>query len=196
MATKNTPTTFYELDFAGPEDLVHGFVTGLMMGAGHDGLIIHCPDEDIAGPSFKDKVKAVLHVHPNEVNVVVDGATRSLVKKHAKKMFAETGLELIDDHKVRRAQFEFAYEAYAPRYGREIDALMKSFPTGLKIVNRERDENLDPSAKGVETYAAVHHYELKGSGKIIGRFDLVLQARRTLDTHPLVKVDELKLELV
>ena len=143
MATKSTPSTFYELDFSGPEDLAHGYLTGLMIGAGHDGVVIHCPDEDIPGPSFRDKVKAVLHVHPNEVNVVVDGATRALVKKNAKKMFAETGLQLAEEHKIRRASFEFDYEAYAPRYGREIDALMKSFPKGLKIVNHERDENLE-----------------------------------------------------
>lgn len=199
MATKNlkkTPSSFYELVISGPEDLAHGFLTGLVMTADHDPLIIHGPDEDIPGPSFREKVKAVLHVHPHECHVVVDGATRALVKRYAKRMFAETGLQLTADHKVRRARFDFRYQAFAARYGREIDALLKRLPKGLKLVNHDRKESRDPSAKGVEAYAATHDYELKGSGGITGRFDLVLEARRTLDTHPLVDVDDLILELV
>ena len=199
MATKNPtarPGSYFELILAGPEDLAHGFLTGLTVGAGHDGLIVHGPDEDIPGPSFREKVKAALRVHPHEVHVVVDGTTRGLVKKHAKSMFAETGLQLLDEHKIRQAKFCFSYQAFAPRYGREIEGLLESLPKGLKLVNHDRKETIDPAGKGVEAYAALHDYELKGKGEINGRFDLVLQARRTLDTHPLVDVDELNLELV
>ncbi len=199
MATQNTttrPSTYFELSLAGPEDLAHGFLTGLMVGAGHDGMIVHGPDEDIPGPTFREKIKAALRVHPHEVHVVVDGTTRALVKKHAKTMFAETGLQILEERKIRRAKFCFGYQAYAPRYGREIEGLLKSLPRGLKIVNYDRKETIDPSAKGVEAYASTHDYELKGKGEIIGRFDLVLQARRILDTHPLVDVDNLNLELL
>ncbi|HPF35789.1 hypothetical protein KDK88_04530 [bacterium] len=189
------PTSFYELILTGPEDLVHGYLTGLMIGAGVDGLLIHGPEEEIEGPGFGEKLKQALRVHVHENQVIVDGETRGLVKKFAKRMFAETGLELTSDRKVRKARFEFRFKAYAPRYGQEIKALLKSVPKGVTLSSLDIKENVDPSAKGVEAYAATHDYEIKGSGTAHGRFDTVLETRRIMDTHPLIEVTDLVLDL-
>ncbi len=86
MATKNDkkrPSSFYELVLSAPEDLALGFLSGLIIGADHDGLLAHGPDEDIAGPGLGDRLKSALHVHPQETHVVVDNLTRGLVKKKA-----------------------------------------------------------------------------------------------------------------
>lgn len=197
MAKKTTtgPSSFYELVLTGPEDLVHGYLTGLTVGAGLDALVVFGPDEEIEGPGLGEKLKQALHVHAHQNQVVVDAATRALVKKNAKRMFAETGLELISDRRVRKARFDFRFKAYAARYGREIRALLKSLPRGVTLSSLNIDETVDPSAKGVEAYAATHDYEIKGDGTAHGRFDLVLQARRTMDTHPLIDVTDLRLDL-
>jgi hypothetical protein len=193
-ATKR-PSSFYELILTGPEELAHGFLAGLTIGAGHDAFVIHEPDEEIAGPSFKEKLMQAIHVHGHETCVVVDNTTRSLVKKNAKKMFAETGLHLSSDRKVRGARFEFNYQAFAPRYGKEILAILEALPRGLKMSNHKSKVTLDPSAKGPEGYTPTHDYEIKGSGEIHGRFDTVMDLRRLLDTHPLVNVSMLDLDL-
>lgn len=194
---KKTPASFYELEIHGPEDVVHGYLSGLAAGAGHrDAVVVHGPDEDIDPPSFREKVKTMLHVMPHECHVIVDNVLRALVKKNAKRMYAETGLNLVEERKVRRARFEFRYQAFAPCYGREIEALLKGLPKGLRLANVEKDEIHDPGAKGTEGYTPAHHYEVKGSGEIAGRFDLVIEARHRLDTHPLVEVEGLELVLV
>jgi len=197
MAKKTSagPSSCYELILTGPEDLVHGYLTGLMIGAGVDGLLVHGPEEEIEGPGFGEKLKQALHVHGHENQVVVDNVTRGLVKKHAKTMFAETGLELASDRRVRKARFDFHFKAYAPRYGQEIKALLKSVRRGVTVSSLEVHENVDPSAAGVEAYTSVHDYEIKGSGTAHGRFDRVLEARRAMDTHPLIEVSELELDL-
>jgi len=198
MAKKTTtgPSSFYELILTGPEDLVHGYLTGLTTGAGLDALVVYGPDEEIEGPGLGEKLKQALHVHAPQNQVVVDGATRALVKKHAKRMYAETGLELVSDRRIRKARFDFRFKAYAARYGKEIKALLKSAPRGVILSSLEIEENMDPSAKGVEAYAVAHDYEIKGGGTAHGRFDKVLETRRAMDTHPLIEVSELRLDLV
>lgn len=197
MAKKATtgPSSFYELVLTGPEDLVHGYLTGLTAGAGLDALVVYGPDEELEGPGLGEKLKQALHVHAHQNQVVVDAATRALVKKHAKRMYAETGLELVADRRVRKARFDFRFKAYAARYGKEIKALLKGAPRGVTLSSLEIDENMDPTAKGVEAYAVAHDYEIKGCGTAHGRFDKVLETRRTMDTHPLIEVSELRLDL-
>lgn len=193
--TTSAPRSFYEMVLIGPDDMVHGFLAGLVIGAGHEALVCYGPEEDMEGPSLGDKLKQALRVHAPENQVVLDNVTRGLVKKAAKKMYAETGMEIESDRRVRKARFDFKFDAYAPRYGREIRALLDAVRGDVKISSLEIEETHDPKAKGVEAYAATHDYEIEGKGTVHGRFDLVLKARRAMDTHPLIDVGELELDL-
>jgi hypothetical protein len=197
MATKPaaaTPT-YHELAIQGPRDLVHGFLAGLAAGAGSAAVAVFAHEAGVAGPSLGDKLKGMIGTQPQACRVILDDELRGLLKGAAKRMTAETGLVVLSDSRIRRASFGYRFRAYAVRYGVEIQDLLASLPAGLKIADRRVAEKHDPRAKGVEAYTPAHDYEIEGAGTIVGRFDLVADARRLLSAYPLIDADEIELDL-
>jgi hypothetical protein len=119
---------------------------------------------------------------------------RSLLRRHEKRLVAE-GVRIASQKRIRSGRFEFAYHAYARRYGEEIRALLDTLPQGLKVTGGKGEERIDEEAAGVEAYTPAHDYEIKGKGSVSGRIDLLIRARRTLDEHPLVTVEPIELDL-
>ncbi len=198
MAQKKTSNrvTFYQLTLVGPEELIHGFLTGLAIGSGHHAHCYYTDLEDIAEPeSLTEKLEEWLKRSTRQTRVIVDHLTRRLIRKHRERMVAETGIVLEEEQRVRAARFSFHYRAYAPRYRDEIDTLLKVLPRGCRLLNHEREEIIDESAKGPEFYTPAHDYELRGSAEVRGRVDRVIEAHHLLDSHPLIEPDEIELEL-
>ncbi|MDO9695694.1 MAG: hypothetical protein Q7W56_13325 [Candidatus Latescibacteria bacterium] len=197
MATKPaaaTPT-YHELAIQGPRDLVHGFLAGLAAGAGSAAVAVFANEAGVAGPGLAAKLKGMIGAQHQACRVILDGELRGLLKGATKRMTAETGLVVLSDSRIRRASFGYRFQAYAVRYGVEIQDLLASLPAGLKIADRRVAEKHDPRARGVEAYAPAHDYEIEGGGTIVGRFDLVAEARRRLSAHPLIDADEIELDL-
>ena len=193
--TNTKPTVWYEVVLSGSHDTIFGLLTGLSLGADLESTIIYAHEAGVADARVGNRIKELLHIHGHSCQIILDGPTRGLLKRKAKRIFVETGVEIASDRKIRNAEFKFSYQAYAPRYAEEIADLLDGLPKGAKLVSHKRDEKIDPSAKGAEAYAPAHDYEVKGTGEIRGRFDLVLEAHLLLDRHPLVGVDEIELEL-
>lgn len=194
--TNRTPTTtWYEVILSGDHDLIHGLLTGLALGAGLEPSIIYAHEAGVAEPGPGHKLKDLLHIGGHQCQIIIDGGTRGLLKKVAKRAFVETGVETISDRRISNAEFKFHYKAYAPRYAEEITDILSSLPKGAKLVSHKHDEKIDPDAKGAEAYTPAHDYEATGHGEIRGCFDLVFEAHMQLDRHPLVDVDEIELEL-
>jgi len=194
-AQNNNRLGFYEVVLAGPLVLIHGLLAGLKLGSGETGRIFFSLEEKIVGPKISDKVKEFIHFHPRECHVVADSNLRALIKKRAKAMLAECDVELVSERRIRSAAFKFSYQAFAPRYGREIQAVLRSLPAGLKLVDHVFDHTLDPDAKGVEAYTPAHDYEVNGSGRVVGRIDRVIEARKIIDAHPLIEPERIELDL-
>lgn len=197
MATKPaaaTPT-YHELAIQGPRDLVHGYLAGLAAGAGSASTPVFAHEAGIAGPGLGTKLKEMIGAHPQACRVILDGELRGLLKGAARRMQAETGLAVLSERRIRRATFGYRFHAYAVRYGTEIQDLLAALPAGLKIADRRTAEKHDPRAKGVEAYSPAHDYEIEGGGTVVGRFDLVLEARRRLAAHPLIDADWIELDL-
>jgi hypothetical protein len=186
---------FYEIVIQGPFDLTHGFLTGLIMGSGHKAIYINGPEEGISGPTLASRAKEMLHLLPHEHHIIVDHVTRGLLKKGQKTMLEQTGLVLLSERRVLKGHFRFSYIAWASAYNKQITAMLKTLPAGLKLVNFESKEKVDKTAKGAEGYAPLHDYEVSGSGEIRGRIDHLIAARNIVDAHPLVDVDDIHLDL-
>ena len=59
----------------------------------------------------------------------------------------------------------------------------------------EHEVREDPSAKGVEGYSPVHHFEAAGSGMITGAVDRIIEMKRNAAEYPLIKAGEVILKL-
>ncbi len=197
MATKPAAAapTFHELAIEGPHDLVHGFLAGLSIGAGSGAAPVFAHEASVAGPGLGSRLKELVGAHRQACRVILDGELRGLLKRAAKRMTAETGLAILSDTRIRRASFVYRFQAYAVRYGIEIQDLLSALPAGLKIADRRAAEKHDPRARGVEVYSPAHEYEIEGGGTVVGRYDLVAEARRRLSAHPLIDAGPIELDL-
>jgi len=195
-ATKQQPKpTFYEIVVQGSPKMTRGFLAGLVIGAGHASTVIFHHDARIYEESAWEKLTELIRPQLRDIHLVADAATRRLLVKQSQRIEQEIGLSVVASRYIRSAKLPFCFKAYARRYGVEIMAKLHSLPAGLRLVDFETDEKINPSAVGIEAYTPVHDYEIEGQGNVVGRVDLVVQARQELDSHPLIEPGIIKLNL-
>ncbi len=192
---RQPPRSFYEVVIQGPPKMVRGFLGGLVLGAGHDSVVIFHHDACIQEESRHERLIERIGLQHRDINAVVDRHTCDLLRKNAQRIESEIGLRVASTHHVRSAEFSFDFQAYARRYGVEIKGILTNLTAGLRLEDFTWDEQVHPGAEGIEAYAPVHDYEIKGSGKIVGRIDLLVEARCKLDRHPLVNPGHIQLKL-
>jgi hypothetical protein len=187
--------TFHEIVLEGHPEICRGLLTGLVIGADVPDGVFFSQEAGVAEQSFGERLKEMVGLHAAVCHVIVASPVRKLLERHKKRLAAE-GVRVASQKRIRSARFEFRYHAYARRYGDEIRALLRKLPSGLKLEGGKGEEKIDKSAVGVEAYTPVHDYEIKGEGAVSGRIDALIRARRVLEEHPLVTVEEIQLDLV
>jgi len=186
--------SFYEVVFVGKPKVVRAYLAGLTAGSGDDATIFFSFQDGVFHEGKVERLSELLHVRALDCHVIVDSATSARLKKVAKKLQAETGLSIASNKHVKSASLSFKYEAFAKRYDDEIVEIFRNLPAGLRLDGYQRDVKLDPSAKGVEAYAATHDFEAKGSGIVVGRVDFVIELKKELQNFPLVMSEEIELK--
>lgn len=187
--------TFYEVVFQGKPKVVRAFLSGLTMGTGHDATIFFSFTDGVFHEGKVEKLAEFIHVRATDCHVIVDGTTSALLKKMGKRIKRETGLEITSHRNIRSASLKFSFTAFAPKYNEEIVALVKNLPKGLKLDSFQHDVRLDPAAKGVEAYSPAHDYEASGEVTVTGRVDLVIELKRRFADYPLIKSEDILLNL-
>jgi hypothetical protein len=197
MAQKKSSAkpSYFEVVFKGKPKVVRAFLSGLVMGTGAEGDIYYSYNEGVFHEGMAEKIKEMAHFRAVDCHVIVDKGTSALLKKLAKTIATETGLEITSHRSIRSASVDLCFEAFARRYDDEIVGLLKGLPRGLKLEGFEHDVELHPEAKGLEAYSPSHHYEAKGKATVTGRVDLVIAFKRELANYPLIKGDEVRLKL-
>jgi hypothetical protein len=185
--------TFYEVALEGQPEQVRGILTGLVLGSGVKGRLYFSHEEGVTPVSLGERLRDLVGLQA-VCHVIVDKPVLDLLRRFEKRLVKAGEMRLAETKRIRRGRFDFAYHAYARQYGRQIRELFRSLPAGVKLEGGEPRETVDESARGIEAYSPTHHYEVEGEGTAIGRVDLLIQARRLLDDHPLVSVEPIHLE--
>jgi hypothetical protein len=185
--------SFHEVVIEGHFERSHGLLLGLFLGARIPGNLYFSHEEGIRA-TFGERLREAVGFHAPVCHVVVDGSVRDLLERHQEELAAH-GVRVAEAKPIRSSHFEFSYRAYAPRYAQEIRDLLAGLPPGVKQEGEPPRERVDQGAAGVEVYSPAHHYEFEGEGTIRGRIDLVIEARRRLAEHPLIRVERIELEL-
>jgi hypothetical protein len=166
---------------------------GLLLGSGSRGRILFSDESAIHIP-LGERLLRLAHLRAGACHLVTDAEGHRLIRQHAKGL-SEAGLRVVEERKVVEGRFRYRFHAYARRYGQEIQELLDSVPAELRHEPGERRETVDPQATPTEGYAPVHDYEIEGDGTVHGaRIDLLVEARRRLDDHPLIKAEPIELE--
>jgi len=197
MAVKNSngKRSFYEVVFQGKPKVVRAFMTGFLYGTVENASVYYNYIDGVFHEGKKEKMIEKLGLRGVDCHLIVDKETSTYLKKMAKRILADTGLDITAHRGIRSASMEFDFQAYAPKYDGEIVELVKNLPAGLRLVDYKHDVKLDPSAKGVEAYSAVHHYESSGKGTIVGQIDILIEFKRTLGKYPLLNAKEIILKM-
>jgi hypothetical protein len=187
--------SFYEVVIEGKPKVARAFLAGLVAGGGYDATIHYSFLDGISHEGKIERISELLHVRALDCHVVVDAETSARLKKLAKKLPAETGLAIKSNKHIRSASMAICFETFAKRYNDEIIEMVKTLPLGLRIDDYQHNVRLDPAAKGVEAYAAAHHYESSGSGTVVGRVDLLIDLKKKFANYPLIKSKDIVLKL-
>ncbi len=187
--------SFYEVVFQGKPKVVRAYIAGLVADGGYDAKVFYSFLDGVFHEGKVERLSELLHVRALDCHVLVDAETSARLKKLAKSLPATTGLTITAHRHIRSASMGISFEAYAKRYNDEIVTVFKSLPAGLRVDGFKHNVKLDPSAKGIEAYAATHDYEATGSGTVVGRVDLLIELKKKLENFPLIKSEDIVLNL-
>lgn len=193
--SQTAPKPFFEVVFRGKPKVVRGFLSGLVLGSGHDADLFFSFLDGVHHEGKAEKLAEMVGIRATECHVIVDDRTSALLKRLGKRIPAETGLEITAHRKIGSASVAFSYRAYAPRYDLEIRGLLDGLPAGLKLRGFKHREKRDPGAEGVEAYSPTHDYEACGEGTVAGPVDLVIALRRRFAEFPLIQAEDVVLKL-
>lgn len=197
MAAKKKPArqTFFEVVFRGKPKVVRAFLKGFVMGTVDDATVFYSFTDGIFHEGKAEKFKEMVGLRGVDCHVVVDAQTSALLKKLRKRIEAETGLEITSHRSIRNASMAFTYKAFSPRHHKEVLAIAKNLPEGLRLRGFKHEVRVDPDAKGIEAYSPVHHFEATGSGTVTGRIDLLVEVKARADDNPLFDAEDIILKL-
>lgn len=190
-----TKRSFYEVVFRGKPKVVRAFISGLLLGSGHEASIYFNFLHGVFHEGRGEKLAELVGFRADDCHMIVDGQTSALIKKLGKRIATETGLEITAHRSIRSAGMKFCFQTFAPAYDQEIVNALKNLPRGLRLEDFKHDVKLNPQAKGVESYAPAHDYEGSGKGEIKGRIDLLIEFREQMVNYPLIKAEQIRLKL-
>ena len=187
--------SFYEVVFLGKPKVVRAFMKGFVMGTLEDATVIYSFNSGIHHEGKVEKMAEMVGIRGTDCHLVVDSQTSALLKKRAKRIARETGLEIISHRNIRSARLGFKFQTFAPRYNQEIVDLVKNLPAGLRVDGFKHEVKLDPKAKGIEAYSVAHHYEACGEATVVGSIDLLVELKKKFAEYPLIQSEDIVLKL-
>lgn len=187
---------FIEAVFEGHYNGIKGFIEGFQSGTGKGYSFFFCSDHEVDSETFSELIKDWISLGNKIHHVLMEEELLESIKKALAKA-GDTGLlnsaALKSAKPVREASFVFKFITYGRKYAEEIKEILSKLPEGVKITDYNPVEKIDKDAKGVELYAPVHDYVFQGKGTITGQADLIIPLRKTLDDHPLIEADKIRL---
>lgn len=187
-------TTYKEIMIKGEPALIKGFVIGFLEGRGDKG------DAFVEEDRIEDDspLNMILHFftgHAQILPVIAESGMVESICNALQNRKEEIPSEVMSVREVTGALFEFKYKTFSEEVGKSLRAFFSDLPEGVELKpGYQPVEKITPSGKGVEAYAPLHDYELKGSGIVrggvkevyrfycrTGRFEVVELGKLTLE---------------
>ena len=165
----------------GDEKLVLGFVRGLFIGARLTDWPVFNDQLGIETESFAEQLKGWVGLAEPISHFVVSGAAVEGVLSGLADPRCK-GITLREAREVRSASFSFTFKVFTEEAGQQVRDMFEKVPSDVLVTGFAPKETRRDDGEGVELYSPVHHYQLQGSGTVVGGFRNVLyvheQARR------------------
>lgn len=187
-------TTYTEIMVKGEPALIKGFVIGFLEGRGDKGETF-VEEDRIEEDS---PLTMILHFFTGQTHMVPVIAESGMVESLCKALQnrkKEIPSEVMSVRDVTGAFFEFKYKTFSEEVGKSILDFFSNLPDGVRIKEGYKPtEKSIPKGKGVEAYAPLHDYELKGSGVVQGGVKEIYQFYCRAGLFEVVELGKLTLE--
>jgi len=186
--------SYCEVIVDGSFDLIRGFVLGFLEGKGLSGEAIFENEHHIQNENTFGQLLRFIGVKEEYIHCIVGCGFHNLLRQAVQNRGLQNEIKLISVRDIRDAYFEFNYRAYNRKLGEKFKVLFGSLPAGLRIEKgRGPEEQVHPDAKGIEAYAPLHEYELKGSGEIHGPVKEIIDFYGMLEHEEMIELGHIKL---
>src|SRR5262245_1191989 len=164
-----------ELFFEGPVQVMRAFIVGFEAGRGESPASVFAADIELEPEAFGERLKALFTRGSHHVVFVPGPLAMSLAAAIATHG-APLGLGLERRRVVESATFPFRIEAFSRQEATKLRALVvESLPARERIAHLPEQEWTHPDARRNEPFAPLHVYTYRGSGRVSGAFDAVVE---------------------
>jgi len=160
---------YCEVTVEGSLDLVKGFVTGFLEGRGVSGDVFFGSDYHIEKGSPAGLLMRLTGIRGETCTLVVEAGLHDLLAASLERRRRIVPLRILKVRPVVSAAFDVSFRTYSREVGAELRGLFDSLPErASRGPGFEMHEAITPEGKGVDAYAPLHDYELRGRGRIEG----------------------------
>jgi len=192
---ESTPGTYCELVLAGDDEVARGLVVGLQIGACAEDPALIGMEEELAEGSLSVHLRELIGGKGRLTHFVVSAGLAARVQSAAPRLEAQARLRVVAVKPIASAGFDLAFHAFTRAQAEAIEALLAALPAAARLEGYAENEKVDADAAGLEAYSPAHEYELKGKGRVVGRVDAVVAARRAMAAQPLLQLARIELVL-
>lgn len=182
-------TSYREVIVKGDDTLLRGFVWGFKAARKIKSGVLFCADHPIQTHHLRE----ILTLHGNYVHLITSGQHHRAILA-ALKQAAHLEFEVVSDKAIRKTYFDFKFQTFNRDVAAKLKRVLRRLPAGLKLVDFEPEETVEPSAKGVEFYSPVHDYCYEGTGKAQGEVEKLLRFHRALGEHVFIETEDIEVE--
>ncbi len=191
---------YNEVVLRGALDLIRGFVIGFLEGSKIEGEAIFNEDHHIENEGAFGQLMRLVGIKGDQVRLIVGSGFHELLSEALNKRKQEINITIVSVREISMAYFDFSYKAFTRELGNELKEIFGAIsrdPEGLHMeAGYKPEEEIRPEGKGVETYAPLHEYQLKASGRIHGPVKDVIDFYGVVEHYDMVELGNIKIEYV
>jgi hypothetical protein len=185
---------YYEVVIEGSFDLIKGFVLGFLQGRGIEGEAVFSAERHVKQSEGMGQLLRQLTRRGNKSSIIIGQGVGRLLQEALARVGDDLDLKVLSIREIKSADFDFEFRTYAKKAGEALKDTFKNLPAGIALEGLDLKEDVRPEAKGVEAYAPLHHYEIRGKGRVTGDAKAVIDFYDRIEHNELIELGDIRLE--
>ncbi len=185
---------YYEVVVEGSFDLIKGFVLGFLQGRGIEGEAVFSAERHVRQSEGIGQLLRQLTRRGNKSSIIIGEGVGRLLREALERTGDELDLKVLSVREIKSAHFDFKFRTYAKAAGEDLKETFTNLPAGVAVEGLDLKEEVRPEAKGVEAYAPLHHYEIRGKGRVTGDAKAVIDFYDRIEHNELIELGEIELD--
>lgn len=186
--------SYYDVVIEGSEDLVRGYVEGLVSCQNLDEDTIIIPEEHVGKWATLDYVKKILQLKESKIHLIVEKNLLAALTEAISTSKKTVPIKVLSARLIMAASFDFSLKAFSRQVADNIKQKVSELPEGIEVNFSKWHEEVRPEDKGIEAYTPAHDYELHASGHVKGPPAEVIELYERLETNELVELGLIQME--